>query len=46
MALDRQRIVTVAISGYSHPADVTGLSEGYRSLEGRRPEQARRLDHL
>jgi peptide/nickel transport system substrate-binding protein len=29
MALDRQRIVTVAISGYSHPADVTGLSEGY-----------------
>ena len=29
MALDRQRIVTVAISGYSHPADVTGLSDGY-----------------
>jgi peptide/nickel transport system substrate-binding protein len=27
MALDRQRMVTVALSGYSKPADVTGLGD-------------------
>jgi peptide/nickel transport system substrate-binding protein len=27
MALDRQRMVTVALSGYSQPADVTGLGQ-------------------
>jgi peptide/nickel transport system substrate-binding protein len=29
MALDRQHMVDVAISGYTKPADVTGLSDGF-----------------
>lgn len=29
MAFDRERMVSVALSGYSKPADVTGLSDGY-----------------
>ena len=29
MALNRQQMVNVAVSGYTKPADVTGLSDGY-----------------
>lgn len=29
MALNREQMVQVAVSGYTHPADVTGLSDGY-----------------
>jgi peptide/nickel transport system substrate-binding protein len=29
MALDRQQMIKVALSGYSKPADVTGLSDGF-----------------
>jgi peptide/nickel transport system substrate-binding protein len=29
MAIDRQRVVTVAMHGYTHPADATGLSGAY-----------------
>jgi peptide/nickel transport system substrate-binding protein len=32
MAIDRQRVVTVAMHGYTHPADATGLSDAYDRL--------------
>ena len=31
MGIDRQRIVDIAVHGYSRPADATGLSDAYRA---------------
>src|SRR5690606_35484104 len=29
MAIDRERLVSIAMEGYTHPADGSGLSDGY-----------------
>jgi peptide/nickel transport system substrate-binding protein len=45
MAIERDKIATIAEYGYTKPADVTGLSDAYPNFKVADPLQAGRLDH-